>query len=775
MTKKLTCLLSVAISILADPFAIAHAANIAEADVTTTLWPSGAPYTFFDNASTGGGDTAAGTAINMDRSFGTLNVGSSGSQIIVSGLGWAAAGSSSFNATRVIATVTYLGADGAFGGGDDVVIGKTTNNVTANSVAGEWAWTFDNPLTNTINGLSNMFRINLAVDTGGGGTGNFKLKTTGSGSQPASAAKLSVAGSTTALGTGDPLARIWVGGMDGTWNTSTTNWSDGVSSVAYADGKNVTLDDTLSVSPLNNYITLAATYSPSNIVVNNSLYDYHLSGGGLAGNMTLTKQGTGTLSLSMSNSYTGDTTISGGILEVDDANALGSTNGGTVVSSGSSLALNNGITMAGEPLTLNGNGAGGNSGALRAIDPASPVTVSGPITLGSNARISCYGGNVQLNITSPITDNGNNYTLLLTTAGGTGDIISLNSANNVIGKLSLYTYRTTYGLMTFGVDNVAPAASLTVGGGLFDLNGTSQTFAGLLAGSDATFGVITNSSITPSTLTIDYSGTANSAAQSAISGNVNLVKTGTGSQSFGGGVNLHQTYTGTTTINGGIFGLASDFSGVTNDFIVNSGGTLRGNNSTIGGSVTVNSGGTFYAGFASNALGTLTLNKDLKLEAGSLTIAAINPDLSPSNDVINVNGTLTYGGTLVIYSIGHTNALVAGETFTIFPSGGSGSFDNVIFNSIETQPGTSVSFDGATGVVTITATTAPSLDVAAIGGGVMRINWDSSFYKLQWQTNALDTGLSFNWSDYPTTNNASVDVTNDLTIPSTFFRLAPKF
>ncbi|MGN6552147.1 MAG: beta strand repeat-containing protein [Verrucomicrobiota bacterium] len=764
MTKKATCLLSVATLFLAGQLAITQAANIAEADVTTTLWPSGAPFTFFDSASTGGADSS-GTSLSFDRSFGTLNTGSGGTQIIVSGIGWASAGSS-FTATNVIATITYLGANGTNGGGDDVVIGKATNNVTANTAAGEWTWVFDAPLTNTIDGASNLFRINMARV----GTGNLSFKGTTAGVW--STVKLSVAGSTTAVGSGDPLARKWVGGIDGAWDTSTKNWSDGVDSVAYADGKNVTLDDNLSVSPLNNYITLAGTYSPSNIVVNNSLYDYHLSGGGLAGDMTLTKQGSGTLFLSMSSSFTGDTTINGGILEVDDANALGSTNGGTVVNSGSSLALNNGITL-GEPLTLNGNGTGGNSGALRSIDPSSTVTVAGPITLGSNARITCFGANVQLNITSPITDNGSNYTLLLTSAGGTGNTISLNSANNVIGKLSLYTYRTTYGLMTFGVNDVAPAASLTIGGGLFDLNGTSQTFAGLLAGSDSTFGVITNSSATPSTLTIDYSGTANSAAQSTISGNVNLVKTGTGPQSLGGGVNLHQTYSGTTTINGGILGLASDFSGVTNEFIVNSGGTLRGNNTTIGGSVTVKSGATFYAGFASNALGTLTLDKDLTLEAGSLTIAAINPELSPSSDVINVNGTLHYGGTLVVYSIGHTNALMAGETFTIFPGGGLGSFDSVIFNSIETQPGTTLSFDGATGVVTVTATTAPSLNVAALGGGLMQINWDSSFYKLQWQTNALSTGLNLNWTDYPTTNKASVNVTNDLTIPATFFRLAP--
>lgn len=62
-------------------------------------------------------------------------------------------------------------------------------------------------------------------------------------------------------------------------------------------------------------------------------------------------------------------------------------------------------------------------------------------------------------------------------------------------------------------------------------------------------------------------------------------------------------YTGPTTINGGILGVSSDLSGVTNSFIVNSGGTLRGSGNPIGGPVTVNPGGTFSGGFASNAIG----------------------------------------------------------------------------------------------------------------------------------------------------------------------------
>jgi autotransporter-associated beta strand protein len=754
---------------LIGSFATVHAADIAEADVTATLWPGGAPYTFFDTATTGGGDYGAVTTATFDRSFGTLNVGSSGSQIVVRGLGWASAGTS-FTATRVIATITYLGANGTNGGGDDVLIGKATNNVVANTTAAEWSWVFDAPLTNTIDGLSNMFRITLTLDAGA--TGTMKFKTT-SGTL-ASAVKLSVAGSTTAVGAGDPLARKWVGGVDGNWDTSTLNWSDNVNPAAYADGKNVTLDDTLSVSPLNNYITLAGTYSPSNIVVNNTTYDYHLGGGGLAGNMTLTKQGTNVFSLSMSNSYTGVTTISAGTLEIDDAHALGSISGGTVVNAGGSLALNNGITLDGEPLTL--SGGSDRHEALRTADSSNPVTVSCPITLGANAYIGTGLNNGEVILTNcTITDNGNNYTLRLNPSA-TGSKLRLNTAGITVSNVYLYTYQTTAGLLTFGVDNCFPNSVMTTDGGLFDLNGTSQSCLGWAAGSYIPKqGYINNSSATTSTLTLNIPSGRSFQSQSVLEGNLNLVVNGPGSQTLGGGA--AHTYTGTTLINGANVGLACSMSGVTGDVTVTNGGTLHGY-STIGGSVTINSGCTFYPGYTSNQVTSpygLNVLGNLTLNPGSTTIACINPDLSPSNNTITVSGTLTYGGTLVVYSVGHTNALQAGETFTIFPNGGTGNFDSVVFNSIEPQPGTTLSFNPATGTVTVNATTAPTLSVTPLGGNVMQINWDSSFYKLQMQTNSLATGLSNNWMDCASANGLmTTNVTNDPTIPATFFRLAPK-
>ncbi len=68
----------------------------------------------------------------------------------------------------------------------------------------------------------------------------------------------------------------------------------------------------------------------------------------------LTKLGTGTLTLSGTNTYTGITNINTGILNIQNNAALGTTASGTVVASGAKLQLQGGVTVTGESLTLNG-------------------------------------------------------------------------------------------------------------------------------------------------------------------------------------------------------------------------------------------------------------------------------------------------------------------------------------------------------------------------------------------------------------------------------------
>ena len=103
------------------------------------------------------------------------------------------------------------------------------------------------------------------------------------------------------------------------------------------------------------------------ITVNNALFDVDAGdtltiSGAVSGTGGVTKNGTGALILSASNSYTGSTTVNAGTLQAAAANALGSTtsvlvgNGGSfLVTEGDSINNTAGITLAGGTLALNGS------------------------------------------------------------------------------------------------------------------------------------------------------------------------------------------------------------------------------------------------------------------------------------------------------------------------------------------------------------------------------------------------------------------------------------
>ena len=158
-----------------------HAETIVGGDVTAELGPD----FFIDEAVIGGGDTTT-ASINLDRDLGSFFRGREGSEVMMTGLGWASSAGGT-TATEVTATITYLGADGVAGGGDDVVLGSQTDALVF-AGAGEYRWRFDTPVLATIDGSNSMFRIRF--ETNGSGVIRFKNLT--------SEVKLSVAGTSSA-------------------------------------------------------------------------------------------------------------------------------------------------------------------------------------------------------------------------------------------------------------------------------------------------------------------------------------------------------------------------------------------------------------------------------------------------------------------------------------------------------------------------------------------------------------------------------------------------
>ena len=113
----------------------------------------------------------------------------------------------------------------------------------------------------------------------------------------------------------------------------------------------------------------------------------------------VTMTGTGTLTLSHINSYSGSTTIDAGILVAAANGAMGpATATGIVVNTGGALAFTGGLhyTTA-EPITISGSGPAGN-GAIENISGtntfAIPITVPGTAVIGSDAGTMTLGGNI---------------------------------------------------------------------------------------------------------------------------------------------------------------------------------------------------------------------------------------------------------------------------------------------------------------------------------------------------------------------------------------------
>ena len=192
----------------------------------------------------------------------------------------------------------------------------------------------------------------------------------------------------------------------------------------------------------------------------------------------LTKKGTGALTLSAANSYTGLTTVSAGALYVQNSGALGTTDTGTTVASGAQLALSNNVNVGNEALTLNGDGID-LTGALRNL--AGNNTYGGAITLTSNTRVFSDAGTMTLNNTITgsgrvlIIGGGGNTTISGVIDTGVGSSFLIGYGDNTL--YSLYKSSNSAGTLTLTNANTYTGATSNNGGTLL-VNNTSGSGTG---------------------------------------------------------------------------------------------------------------------------------------------------------------------------------------------------------------------------------------------------------------------------------------------------------
>ena len=497
--------------------------------------------------------------------------------------------------------------------------------------------------TVTVNVVGSGFPVTdltlLTYNTKSGG-GSFVL-----GTLPAGAtATLQDTGSSLILHitTGSILNLTWTASVDNLWKTNgAANWNSGTGTYQEynaLNSDNVIFDDTLGGGD----VFLASSVRPNSIKVINNAGDYNFTGtGSIVGNIALglVKGGSAGLFISTSNTFSGPITITNGTLWVNHSNALGATNSGVTVSGSSStleIGTNGGagIRVSGKSVTISGTGVGGSRGALRGAATASGTNIwAGPVAIAANQTRIGTEDNGNLTIAGAVTDNGNGYSLLL--RPGISGVLTMAGSGNYFSTL---TFGDVTSIIRLGANNALSTNLLAIGIGSIDLNGFSQSFAGI--NNSGTPGTITNGASGASTLTIYAAALASFSESGDImngSGSLSVVKTGAGTQTLSGN-NL--TYTGNTTINGGVLNLASP-NPMTTAITVNSGGSLGGEGTTTG-SLTLNAGG----GLSVNP------NTPGSFVAGAVTVAGSPVNVSftaiPANnsDVLVLTATGGFTGSV---------------------------------------------------------------------------------------------------------------------------------
>ena len=211
-----------------------------------------------------------------------------------------------------------------------------------------------------------------------------------------------------------------------------------------------------------------------------------------SGTVALTKGGTGTMTLSSANTYSGATTVSAGVLDVQNNSSLGTTVGATTVTGGAALQLDGSGLVVAEPVTLNGTGIAA-GGALRQV--ANSNTWSGAITLGSASRINAAAGT--LAVTGGITNGGflltvggaGNTTISSTAISGTGGLTKDGTGTLTLSASNTYTGATTVTAGTLLVNGSQSSSAVSLNGGTLGGTGTVGAITSTGSGGSVTPGV----------------------------------------------------------------------------------------------------------------------------------------------------------------------------------------------------------------------------------------------------------------------------------------------
>jgi len=363
---------------------------------------------------------------------------------------------------------------------------------------------------------------------------------------------------------------IWMGNdpnaLTNTWDVvGAFNFKDAASGLAsqFFQFDNVTFND----SGTTNQLYLIGNLAPNSITVNSSS-NYIFGGpGNIVGDTTLTKSGTGSLTLTNgANAFGGGTIINGGIVKAgvessgnQNDRALGI--GPITINTGGQLRLggNSGSTAVNHFIT---NNIVINGGTLYVADGAQHMTNSTVTVNANGATLSTLFSGKNLILDSPLVGTGN-VTITSATNGTAGQVILNNTNNTISGNITIATNGNLALTGYAGLSN-SPVIDVQQGAILDLLNKSNVTWAvlsgqtlqgagtirgkliNLLAGSTLAPGApgaigtltVTNNNAT-NTPIITLSGTLNMDINRASALNSDRIVNSNGTNNFGGVLNVN--------------------------------------------------------------------------------------------------------------------------------------------------------------------------------------------------------------------------------------------
>jgi len=408
-----------------------------------------------------------------------------------------------------------------------------------------------------------------------------------------------------------PPVLTWTGTSSGTWDIATANWINTTGSAdVYCDGAAVTFPDTSSTGT----VAIAAGISPGSVSFANSslAYTVNSASAGISGTTTLIKTGGAEVTWTGTESYTGGTTINGGIyaLGADSATSAATVEspgltGGTDASLGSGAVV---VNAGGE---LRFGGRGGATVYTYAIPNAitlnggSIYSIDGLQELNGGVAIGTYGGSL-------LTAYGTKNLSINSTLSGSGDLIiddwQAAAGDTAGGMVVVNAGANPYN----GVITINAPSTGYLGGILEIANNTALINATIIDNNTAATGFVF-ASTAPQVGALGGignislpSGTTLSAGSNGVSTSYSGTLSGAGGFAFSGSGTMilagSSPYTGATTVSAGVLEIT---------------GTVAGSSSA-----TVSSGAVLaLAGGAMRINGTITNNGLIKL-SGSASLSS---------------------------------------------------------------------------------------------------------------------------------------------------------